>query len=377
MQETPEMMRRRPDLKRYLANLQGEIDSAALYRGLSEIEQRPEIAGVYQRLAAIEQAHAEFWKHRLSRLGHNIPELRSRRRTRALLWFARRLGPGFVLPIATSLEHGDSGHYDAQPEAVACSLPAAERSHARLIEALLAPVPTLSVAALTRLEARHRMGTATALRAAVLGANDGLVSNLSLVMGVAGASVPPRIILVTGLAGLVAGACAMAMGEWLSVKTSTDSYLRELEMRAEELAQMPEDERAQLILIYRAKGLTEDEAEALADRLISPADRNLRQSPLNFVPPGGSPWIAAGSSFLLFASGALFPVLPFVFVAGSEAVVVGIILSAMVLFLIGAGTTLFTGRGFVWSGMRQLMIGMGAAAVTYGLGRLVGVAMAG
>jgi vacuolar iron transporter family protein len=130
---------------------------------------------------------------------------------------------GFVLPIATSPERGDSGHYDTQPEAIAGSLPAAERSHARVTEAQSAPVPTLSIAALTRLEGRYRMGTATALRAAVLGASDGLVSNLGLVMGVAGASMTPHTILVTGLAGLIAGACAMAMGEWLSVNTSTDN----------------------------------------------------------------------------------------------------------------------------------------------------------
>ena len=144
--------------KRYLANLQGEIDSAALYRGLSKIENRPEIASVYERLADIEQAHAEFWKKRLSVLGHEVPELRSRPRTRALLWLARHFGPGFVLPIATTIERGDSGHYDTQSEAVAGSLPASERSHARLIEALAAPVPTLSISALTRLETRHRRG---------------------------------------------------------------------------------------------------------------------------------------------------------------------------------------------------------------------------
>jgi vacuolar iron transporter family protein len=382
MRANPDSAGRKLSAKRYLANLQGEIDSAALYRGLSEIEPRPEIAGVYQRLADIEQAHAEFWKKRLSQLGHDAPELRSRRRTRALVWFARRFGPGFVLPIATSLERGGSGYYDTQPEAVAGSLPAAERSHARLMEALAAPVPTLSIAALTRLEGRHRMGTATALRAAVLGANDGLVSNLSLVMGVAGASMTPHTILVTGLAGLIAGACAMAMGEWLSVNTSTDNYLRQIEVRAEEFSQIPDDEKEQLIRIYRAKGLTEAEAAVLADRLISSADsllnpQAMHQLPINPGRLGDSPWIAAGSSFLLFASGAIFPVLPFLFLSGREAVVVSIILSALALFLIGAGTTLFTGRNFIWSGMRQLLIGMAAAAVTYGLGRLVGVTTAG
>ena len=144
----------------------------------------------------------------------------------------------------------------------------------------------------------------------MLGANDGLVSNLSLVMGVAGASMTPRGILVTGLAGLVAGGYAMAMGEWSSVRISMDSYFREIEVRAEEFSQMPAEEREQLALIYRAKGLTEKAATALADRLISkapildPESQQLRIDPLQLR---RSSWIAATSSFLLFAAGALFP----------------------------------------------------------------------
>ena len=373
----------RIDTKRYLANLQGEIESAALYRALSEMEDRPEIARVYQRLAAIEESHAEFWRGRLSALGHKVPDPGSfRLRTRALLWLARLFGPGFVLPIAINLEHVDSAHYDTQPEATAGGLPAAERSHARLVEALAAPVPTLSIGALTRLEGRHRMGTATALRAAVLGANDGLVSNLSLVMGVAGASMAPHAILITGLAGLVAGACAMAMGEWLSVNTSMDSYLREIEVRAEEFAQIPEEEREELTLIYRAKGLSEEQAAELANRMISAkapvsgaeAERNVRIDRRRL---GGSAWIAASSSFLLFAFGAMFPILPFLFLSGMEAVAGSILLSGLVLFFIGAGTAFFTGRGFLFSGSRQLLIGLAAAAATYALGRIVGVSIAG
>lgn len=380
---SPDSDKSKVSARQYLANLQGEIDSAALYRALSEMEDRPEIAGVYQRLADIEESHAEFWKSRLAALGHKAPDLRfSRRRTRALLWLARRFGPAFVLPIAMSLEQVDSAYYEAQPEATAGGLPAAERSHARLIEALAAPVPTLSISALTRLEGRHRMGTATALRAAVLGANDGLVSNLSLVMGVAGASMTLHAILVTGLAGIVAGGCAMAMGEWLSVNTSMDSYLREIEVRAEEFAQVPEEEKEQLILIYRAKGLTEEEAVRLANRLISgtapaPGTEVAQSSQSDRRRLGGSAWVAAGSSFLLFAFGAMFPVLPFLFLSGIEAVTGSILLSAVALFLIGAGTTLFTGRGFLSSGLRQLAIGLAAAGVTYALGRMLGLTISG
>jgi vacuolar iron transporter family protein len=366
-------------LRRYLTNLQGEIDSIALYRGLAQLESKPEVSSVYRRLAELEQDHAEFWKTRLAAIGHPIPELQTRWRTRALIWLARRFGPAFVLPIATSLERGGSGEYDTQPEAAAGGLPAAERSHARMIEALAAPAPALSIAALTRLEGRHQTGTATALRAAVLGANDGLVSNLSLVMGVAGAAMRPHAILVTGLAGLVAGGCAMAMGEWLSVSTSNESYLNEIEVRAEEISQMTIDEREQLARIYRAKGLGEEAASAMAERLISQHSRITPESKeatrVESSQLRRSAWIAAVSSFLLFAIGALFPVLPFFVLSGAEAIVASLVLCALVLLLVGAGTTLFTGRNPLSAGLRQLVIGLAAAGVTFAIGRLVGVAI--
>ena len=210
--------------RRYAANLQGEVDSASLYTTLSQTEKNPQLAQVYARLAAVELAHAEFWKRQIEGLGKRVPQLRPGFRTRALAWLARRFGPAFVLPTVNTLEQMDSGAYSAQPEAVAGGLPAAERSHARIIEALAAPSPTaFSGATLARLEGRHRGLGGNALRAAVLGANDGLVSNLSLVAGVAGADMAPRAILVTGLAGLLAGACSMALGEWLSVNTARES----------------------------------------------------------------------------------------------------------------------------------------------------------
>jgi len=171
---------------RYTANLQGEVDSAALYETLSKAEKNPQLAQVYSRLAAIESAHAEFWKRQIAALGQHVPQLRPGFRTRALEWLARRFGPSFVLPTVNTLEQMDSGSYEAQPEAVAGGLPAVERSHARIIEALASPAATgLSGATLARLEGRHRGMGGNALRAAVLGANDGLVSNLSLIMGVA------------------------------------------------------------------------------------------------------------------------------------------------------------------------------------------------
>ena len=368
---------------RYTANLQGEVDSAALYETLSKAEKNPQLAQVYSRLAAIESAHAEFWKRQIAALGQHVPQLRPGFRTRALEWLARRFGPSFVLPTVNTLEQMDSGSYEAQPEAVAGGLPAVERSHARIIEALASPAATgLSGATLARLEGRHRGMGGNALRAAVLGANDGLVSNLSLIMGVAGADMAPRAILVTGLAGLLAGAFSMALGEWLSVNTARESAQRQISTEAAELDQIPEEEQEELALIYQAKGVPEDLAKTLAQQLIAnkkTALDTLVREELGIDPDelGGSAWIAAATSFMLFAVGAIFPVAPYFALAGTPALIASLAASGVALVLIGAGTALFTGRGAFFSGVRQLAVGFAAAGVTFGIGKLIGVAVTG
>jgi vacuolar iron transporter family protein len=221
-----------------------------------------------------------------------------------------------------------------------------------------------------------------ALRAAVLGANDGLVSNLSLVMGVAGAALAPRTILVTGLAGLLAGSCSMALGEWLSVNTARESAQRQIDTEASELEQVPEEEQEELALIYQAKGLPEELAKTLAEQLIAnkkTALDTLVREELGIDPNelGGSAWAAGATSFMLFTVGAIFPVAPYFALAGVPALAASLAASSVALLLIGAGTSLFTGRGVWFSGMRQLVVGLAAAGVTFGIGKLIGVAIAG
>jgi VIT1/CCC1 family predicted Fe2+/Mn2+ transporter len=367
---------------RYRTNLQGEVDSAELYRAMAEAEKDPHLSEVYRRLAAVEAAHAEFWQKELGRLGAKAAVLHPGWRTRALVWLARRFGPQFVLPTLSTLERRDSGMYDQQPEAVAAGLPLAERSHNRVVEAMEAALPSGATgSALARLEGRHRTG-GNALRAAVLGANDGLVSNLSLVMGVAGAAVPGGTILLTGLAGLVAGACSMAMGEWLSVTSSRELNQQQIDIEADELKRMPEEEKEEMVLIYQAKGLDEAAARALADRLMANKDSaldTLVREELGIDPAelGGSPWSAAAASFGLFAAGASFPVAPFFWLGGAAALLASLAASGIALVLIGAGTSLFTGRNLLFSSARQLAIGFAAAGITYAIGRLVGVSLAG
>jgi len=289
---------------RYRANLQGEVDGAALYRALADAEADPRLKEVYGRLASVEEAHAEFWRKQLDRIGARAGRLGLGWRTRALAWLARHFGPQFVLPTINTLEQRDSGQYDAQSEAVAGGLPAAERSHARVVQAIESSTPGgLQGSALARLEGRHRAMGGNALRAAVLGANDGLVSNLSLVMGIAGAAAAEKTILLTGLAGLVAGACSMAMGEWLSVNSSRELYQKQIEIEKSELEHAPEEEIEEIALIYEAKGLPRPQAEALAKQMMANKDTaldTLVREELGIDPDelGGSAWTAAASSFL-------------------------------------------------------------------------------
>lgn len=214
----------------------------------------------------------------------------------------------------------------------------------------------------------------------MLGANDGLVSNLSLVMGVAGAAATERTLLLTGLAGLVAGACSMAMGEWLSVTSSRELNQKQIATEADELREVPEEEKEELVLIYRAKGIEEGQARALADRLLSDkktALDTLAREELGIDPEelGGSAWQAALWSFLLFSAGAIVPVAPFMFLTGTMAFIARLVASGLALMAIGAGTSLFTGRSMVFSALRQLVIGVAAAGITYGVGTVVGVSL--
>jgi VIT1/CCC1 family predicted Fe2+/Mn2+ transporter len=368
------------DLRRWRANRQDEIDSAALYRAMADVEPEPQLAELYRRLAATEGRHADFWERRLRAAGDVPPPRRPGWRARVMARLARRFGAQLVVPTLVGLERADSSGYDAQPESAGTALPVEERSHARLLRSLSDGGGGMEGAAIARLEGRHRASSGNALRAAVLGANDGLLSNFSLVMGVAGAQLAGTTVLVTGLAGLLAGAGSMAMGEWISVQSARELYGRQIAIERDELTEVPEEEAEELALIYEAKGMTQTQARELADRQMANREGaldTLAREELGINPEelGGSAPQAAATSFVLFAIGAIVPVLPFFFGGGTTAVVVSAILAALALFGIGAAITLMTGRSVWRSGLRQVLIGGAAAALTYGVGRLIGTAV--
>ena len=228
------------DAKRHLENLQDEVDSAALYGALADLESDPRLADVYRRMAAAEERHADFWEEKLRAAGGTVPARRPGWRPRLLIAVARRFGTQLVLPTLGDLERADSVGYDDQPEAGGTAMAAEERSHARLLRSLSGG-PGVEGSALGRLEGRHRAASGNALRAAVLGANDGLLSNFSLVMGVAGAQVSGNTVLITGLAGLLAGTGSMAMGEWVSVQSARELATHQLEIEAREIEEFPDE----------------------------------------------------------------------------------------------------------------------------------------
>ncbi|PYM74688.1 MAG: rubrerythrin family protein, partial [Candidatus Rokuibacteriota bacterium] len=227
---------------------------------MAAAEPDPRLAKVYANLAAMEEAHIAFWEDRLRKAGASVPRRRPSWRSRVLGWIARRFGPELVLPTIAAKEEVDQNAYVKQPETAGTRMPAHERWHAKVLKQLVTSQPRgLEGSFLGRLEGRHRSVGGNALRAAVLGANDGLCSNLSLVMGVAGASVDSPGILVTGLAGLLAGASSMALGEWVSVTSARELAEREIRIESSELREDPEGEGEELKLIYEAKGLSPNE----------------------------------------------------------------------------------------------------------------------
>jgi VIT1/CCC1 family predicted Fe2+/Mn2+ transporter len=358
-----------------------EMNSATLYEALAKLEKNPRLAEVYRRLGVTERGHAEMWATRMRDAGSGVPPFQPGWRTRALIWLAGRFGVEAILPTLSSTEDVATHNYAGEVQAK--ELAATEQSHARLLRQIgQSAKGGMEGPALAQIEGRHRTAGGNALRAAVLGANDGLVSNLSLVMGVAGAELSSGGILITGLAGLLAGAISMALGEWISVQSSRESYEKQIRTEREEIAAAPEEEIEELTLIYQARGLSETNARELATRLMSDRETaltTLARDELGIDPQelGGSAWEAAITSFVLFAVGAILPVISFMFLNGFNAVVVSALFSTVGLFAIGAVITLFTGRSVLWSGTRQVLFGLAAAAITYGIGRLIGVSVAG
>ena len=263
------------DIERYCTNYLAEQEGSELYKSLAKTERDPHLAELYRRMAETEQRHASIWADYLHKAGEPVPTYTTGWRIRMIIWLAKRFGVNSVLPMVTSMESGASHDYDTQPEARAAGMPKDERSHERLFRSVEITGDGVAGPALARFEGRHRGTGGNALRAAVLGASDGLTTNLSLVMGVAGANLPGHTILFTGLAGMLAGALSMSIGEWLSVQSARELYTHQIAVERQELLEMPEEEREELALIYEAKGIDRETANRMAERIMAQGEAAL------------------------------------------------------------------------------------------------------
>ena len=380
-QPQPAARASRQDIRRYQANLDDEIDGIAVYQLLAQAEPDAKRRAVFAELEEVEVHHANVWRQKLKEAGVEPKEHGPSLKVRLIGLAARRFGVKSVLPIIRNMEAGAYGVYMAQDEAAQAIAPD-ERDHRKILarmEHTSPPAASDPVATIASREKWHRSGGGGTLRATVFGMSDGLLSNTSLIMGFAGASTDGKFILLAGVAGLLAGAFSMAAGEYVSMRAQRELFERQIDLERAELEAMPEEEMRELSLIYQAKGLHKDEADATAARLMENPEialDTLVREELGLDPAElGSPWGAAIGSFVAFGIGALVPVTPFFFGANASwpYVVASGGLAAVAAFAVGASLSLFTGRNALYSGARQLGLGIGAAALTFLIGRLVGV----
>ena len=394
----------RIDLQQSEANLRLERDAIALYESLARIEKNPSRASAFRTIAANERRHAEIWADKLRDLGAPLPrQTGPRLRVRVIVLLARAFGTHFVRDMVQALEGDEEDVYTAQASPEVESIAADEREHAEIWRRLSATdgrdaMASAAASAVSsghpdhgkaRLAANqiaagerwHRAGRSGTLRAVIFGVSDGLVSNLALVMGVAGASKGEgNFVLLAGIAGLLAGAFSMAAGEYISMQSQRELFERQIALEKAELEAMPEEEQAELASLYRAKGFSESEANLIAERMFRDPEHaldTLVREELGLDPDElGSALGAAGGSFVAFGIGAAIPVLPYLLAAGQWAFMLSIGLSLAGLFAVGAGVSLLTGRGLLFSGGRQVLIGAAAAVVTYLVGLVIGVSAA-
>jgi len=341
-----------------LAGWADEMRSAYLYRIVADAERGTPREKLFRGLAGEAESQAAIWAESARKQGAAVPpRYVPDTRAKVVAALVRRHGPRAVRMVLAAMKvRGLSVYTHAQP------------GH---------PRPT----SIEDMQARHRnVGTGGNLRAAVFGVNDGLVSNCSLILGVAGAAASNSVILLSGIAGLLAGAFSMAAGEWVSVRSQREMFEYQIGLERKELAEYPAEEAQELALIYEARGLPPDEAAALATSTIADPARaldTLAREELGLNPDElGSPWGAATFSFLSFAVGALIPLVPFLLLKGGAALGISIGVTAVALFAVGAAISLFTGRSALRDGLRMLAIGSVAGALTYSVGRLLGVSLA-
>ena len=368
------------EVKRSLANLKLERDAIYLYEQLSQIEKDPDRAAMFRRIHGNESRHADIWATRLTQSGATVPAPSAPRvRVRFVVFLARLLGTDRVADMVRALEGDEEANYSSQQTPETESIAADERMHAAYWDEISGNRRLANHSGVRRglsEEALHRGGRSGTLRAAVFGANDGLVSNLALIMGVAGAEANNQLIVLAGIAGLLAGAFSMAAGEYISMQSQREMFENQISIEREEMRVMPDVEEEELTQIFINKGLSEADAKKIAAGLMADPQKALDtkvREELGLDPNElGSSWGAAIYSFITFSVGASIPLVPFLISSGQTAFVGAIVVALIALFAVGAAVSIVTGKSMLYSGIRQVAIGAAAAAVTYAVGKVIG-----
>ena len=364
-----------PDIHTFEHHWQDEADAAYLYDILARLEKDPQKSDVYRRLSGVETRHLEIWAKLIEENGGSTKEFRPTARTRLLAMLGKLLGPGFLLPMLLAEEGREVKGYMDMHRAIPKGAPGSPEA------LLLARESAEHASELSAITGRseepwHRKESGGFLRNTVYGFNDGLTANFGLVAGVLGAAAasPQHMVIVAGVAGLIADALSMGSSGYLASKSEQEVYQHEIEMERDEIALMPEVERDELALMYEAKGMRRDVAEQLAQEIMQDPARMLReqvQEELEIGEPNMSPmreaWLTGGAT----AIGALIPVLPFFFLNGTSAVITSFVIAMASHFFVGGLRSIFTGRGLFRSGFDMFVVGLGVAAVGYYAGEWV------
>ena len=365
------------DRLRYQTYLESELEAAGMYKILLDSEPNLARRDIFKQLFESEMKHADRWA---KKLGIDNSDVKPIKHTIKLLYIrliCKLFGPDKIIPWIAKLEAKEVYLYTNDIEGR--DLVPEERKHARILATLVHGSDGVDI---VRNEPGHIFVRGGGLRAGVLGLNDGLVSNFCLVMGAAGGATTlgkPELIILTGIAGLVAGAFSMGTGEYISMRTQRDIYERQIEVERAELEQWPEEEEEELSLIYMAKGIPAKEARELAAQIIKDpavALDTMSKEELGLDPSTlGSPWSAAMSSFVAFSGGAIVPIMPYLFGSGTSAFIFSALFSISALLVVGALLSSLSAKNIFWGALRMLIAGTLAAAITFGVGYAIGMAL--
>ena len=359
-------------IHRWLHHWQDESDAAYLYRVLAGAEKDPERRGVYEQLVRVEERHVDIWARLLVEHGRAVGRAHPSRNARFWAWLGRRLGPRYLLPMLLREEGREVKSYLALHRASA-------EASARDVSLTLAKESAQHAETLAGLTGRdsepwHSTGSGGFLRNVVYGFNDGLTANFGLVAGVIGASVAPHVLLITGVAGMIADALSMGSSGYLASKSEQEVYAHEIALEKEEISLMPEVEEEELALVYQTKGIEPGIARRMAAELMRDPSKALDEQVKEELKIGearSTPLKEGWVTGLATAVGAFIPVAPFMLLEGAVAVWSSFIVAMLSHFVVGAARSVFTGRGVFRSGIDMFLVGLGVAGVGYVVGDLV------